>query len=125
MIFFLTDTGSTKTYMIAWVGGLIIGCGFSFYFSYQKYYRPYFQNIIKKVDFSLRKTFFRYSFGTLIAANIGTVLSQIDMQLIILFLDQKAVGYYSNYLSLIGLPFILTGPIIGFLFPVLSELSGR
>ncbi len=66
--------------------------------------------------------FFRYSLATLVASNIGTVLSQVDMQLIIYFLDGESVGYYSNYLSLIGLPFMIIGPIIGFIFPVIAEL---
>lgn len=58
-------------------------------------------------------------------ANIGTILSQIDMQIIIYFLGATATGYYSNYLSLLNIPFILISPIIGFLFPVISELHGR
>lgn len=47
------------------------------------------------------------------------------MQLIILLLGKEATGYYSNYLSLLNIPFIFISPIVAFLFPVLSELHGR
>jgi len=78
-------------------------------------------------DAATVKSFFKYSLATLVSANISVVLSQVDMQLIIYFLgsDQVSPGYYSNYLSLIGIPFLVFSPIIGFLFPVISELSGR
>ena len=122
---FFTDAGNVFAYMTAWIGGLFVGCIFSVFFAYRKYYKPYFLSVKADGSNSLLKGFFRYSLATLITANIGTVLSQIDMQLIINFLDQKSVGYYSNYLSLIGLPFMIIGPIIGFIFPVISELTGR
>lgn len=47
------------------------------------------------------------------------------MQLIIYFLGTRDAGYYTNYLSIIGIPFIIITPIIGFLFPVISELHGK
>lgn len=34
------------------------------------------------------------------------------------------VGIYSNYLSLIGIPFLLLTPIIGLIFPVVSSYYG-
>ena len=58
-------------------------------------------------------------------ANIGVILSQVDMQLIIILLGPEATGYYSNYLSLLNIPFIFITPLFGFLFPVISELHGR
>lgn len=42
------------------------------------------------------------------------------MQLILYILGPKEAGYYTNYLSLIGIPFLLITPLIGFLFPVIS-----
>ncbi len=125
MILFFTDNWNTYNYMIVWVIGVFAWAIFSASFSYLRYYRPFFSGVQKERDLTERKNFLKYSLWTLVTANIATVLSQIDMQLIIVFLDQKSVWYYSNYLSLIGLPFIIISPIVGFLLPVISELSGR
>lgn len=47
------------------------------------------------------------------------------MQFLTYFLGTYETGIYSIYLSLIGIPFIFLGPIIGFLFPVISEIGNR
>lgn len=81
--------------------------------------------ILSERESSERNHFFRYALATLLTANIGVILSQVDMQLIILLLGSEATGYYSNYLSLLNIPFIFIAPLFGFLFPVISELHGR
>lgn len=124
-ILFFSDQWNVFTYMSAWIIWLLIGCIFSLILAYNKYYKPYFLHVQSDGEWELWKVFFRYSLATLVASNIGTVLSQVDMQLIIYFLDGESVGYYSNYLSLIGLPFMIIGPIIGFIFPVIAELVWR
>lgn len=122
---FLFDWWTLLLYMWAWIGGIFSGMLFSFTFAYRKYYKPYFSWTSSQLDKSERRAFLHYSWATLLTANIGTVLSQIDMQLIIYILGATATGYYSNYLSLMNIPFIIIAPIIGFLFPVISELHGR
>jgi O-antigen/teichoic acid export membrane protein len=43
----------------------------------------------------------------LLASQAGTILSQIDMQMIIYMLGMTDAGYYTNYLSIIGIPFMI------------------
>ncbi len=124
-ILFFWDFGSLEKYLIVWIGWLIMGILFSMIYMAKKYYLPYFWSIPIVKDTSLRRAFFSYSLATLFTANITMVLSQIDMQLIIYFLWARDVGFYSTYLSLIGIPFFILTPIIGFIFPVISELSWR
>ncbi len=124
-ILFFSGTGNIEKYMMAWIGWLFIGLIFGIFIVIRKYYIPYFLNIAIEKDIHLRKTFFKYALATLFTANIGMVLSQIDMQLIIYFLWTRDVGFYSTYLSLINIPFLILTPIIAFLFPVISELSWR
>lgn len=57
--------------------------------------------------------------------NISLILSQIDAQIVTGMLGTEAHGYYSNYLSIMTLPFLLLSPIISFLFPVFTELHTR
>lgn len=124
-LLFFSGSGNIEKYMIAWIGWLFIGLIFGITFVIKKYYIPHFWSIPVTKDTLLRKIFFKYAFATLLTTNIWVLLSQIDMQLIIYFLWARDVGFYSTYLSLMGIPFLILTPIISFLFPVISELSGR
>ena len=119
------DQWTLSNYMWAWLLGIFIWFIFSAYFAYTKYYKIYFKWISIEPIPEDRNLFFKYAFATLLTANIATMLSQVDMQMIIVMLGSEATGYYSNYLSLLNIPFIFISPIIGFLFPVISELNGR
>lgn len=66
-----------------------------------------------------------YAGSIILANNIAGILHQADMQLLVFFTSTTEAGYYSTYQSLIGIPFLVLGPIVGMLLPVISELSGR
>lgn len=125
LILFFADSGNLNSYMWIWIGWIVAGMIFSFSFSYYRYYKPYFKNESSVLDKQERKEFIKYAGATLLTSNIGNVLSQIDMQLIIFLLGSAATGFYSNYLSLMNIPFMFISPILAFLFPVISELHGR
>ncbi len=125
LILLMIDQWSIESYMWAWLGGIIIGALFSLYFSYKNYYCTYFKWIKSERDIADRNQFYKYAFATLLTANVGTLLSQVDMQMIIIQLGSEATWYYSNYLSLLNIPFIFITPLFTFLFPVISELHGR
>ena len=61
----------------------------------------------------------------MLSANVGMLLSQIDMQMVVYMLGVEAAGYYTNYLSLIRIPFLFLLPGVYFLFPVFSDLMKR
>lgn len=123
-LYFL-DRGNLITYAWTWIGGVLIGIFFGSIFMYRTYYVPYLKNAAIIYDKELIHKVIKYALWVVLAANVGTVLGQIDMQLIIYLLGTKDAGYYTNYLSIIGIPFIIITPIIGFLFPVISELHGK
>jgi O-antigen/teichoic acid export membrane protein len=124
-ILFAADQWSIESYMWAWLGGIVIGFIFSLYFSYNYYYCVYFKWVRSERDLIERNHFYKYALATLLTANVGTLLSQVDMQMIIVQLGSESTGYYSNYLSLLNIPFIFIAPLFAFLFPVISELHGR
>jgi O-antigen/teichoic acid export membrane protein len=49
----------------------------------------------------------------------------MDMQMIIYLLGTQDAGYYTNYLSIISIPFMIITPIFALLFPVFSELHSK
>lgn len=70
------------------------------------------------------KELFQYSIWALLASNISLFLSQLDVQLLLLMRGTTEVGIYSNYLSLIGIPFLILTPVMGLIFPVVSAYHG-
>ena len=107
-----------------WIAGVYIGVIFANIITYRGYYH-YFRNVDIPFEKSLLQHFLKYSFATLFTTNVAVVLHQIDMQFITYFLSVRDAGIYSIYLSLINIPFIFLTPLISFLFPVISELSGK
>ena len=123
-IFFL-DIGNLVLYAWIWILGVLIAILFAGFFAYQKYYIIYLKNIPTEKDVILRKDFIKYAIPTFLTANISLILSQIDAQLVTGILGNEAQGLYSNYLSIMTLPFIVIAPIMAFLFPVFTELHSR
>jgi len=114
-----------KHYAIWWILGLYFGIIFVLYFFYTKYYKIYFKWIPFTFSKKLFNQLFSYAIVVFLAAQAWTILSQIDMQMIIYLLWTKEAGYYTNYLSIISIPFMIIWPIFWLLFPVFSELYAK
>ncbi len=67
----------------------------------------------------------KYAVWAMLSANVGMLLSQIDMQMVTYILGSRDAGYFTAYLSLIRIPFIFLLPWVFFLFPVFSDLLKR
>lgn len=115
--------GNIMNYAWAWIFPLMIAIVWNFSALYVRVYKPYLAGVPTDHSGGLFKQIFKYALWILLTANVGMLLSQIDMQLILVLLGPKDAGYYTNYLSLIGIPFLLVTPLIGFLFPVISGFS--
>lgn len=61
----------------------------------------------------------------MLSANVGMLLSQLDMQMVTYMLGSRDAGYFTTYVSLIRIPFIFLLPGVYFLFPVFSDLLKR
>jgi len=112
-------------YALSWIIGLYFWIIFVIYFFYTKYYKVYFSWVSFVFSKKLFKKLFSYAIIVFLAAQAWTILSQIDMQMIIYILDTKQAWYYTNYLSIVSIPFMLIWPIFGLLFPVFSELYAK
>lgn len=92
---------------------------------YKKYYNIHLKEskIIWKLQ--LFKKTFKYALWILLWAQASTILGQMDMQMIIYLLWTTEAWYYTNYLSIIGIPFMLIWPIFALLFPIFSEMHSK
>ncbi len=112
-------------YSLAWVLWLYIGIFAAFYFFIKHYYFKYLRTEKIIFSFDFFKKIFSYALLVFLGSQASTILSQVDMQMIIYILGAKDAWFYSNYLSIISIPFVLIGPIFAFLFPVFSEMIAK
>ena len=120
LVIFFLDISNLELFSISWIIWLYLWIILSIILFYIKYYKIYF--ISEKIlwDKILFKEIFNYAIIVLIWAQAASILWQMDMQMIIILLWTTDAWYYTNYLSIIWIPFILIWPIFWFLFPVFS-----
>lgn len=116
------DIWTLQNFSFAWISGLYFWIIFVLYFFYTKYYKTYLHWVPFSFSKKLFNKIFNYAIVVFIAAQAATILSQMDMQMIIYMLWSTDAGYYSVYLSIITIPFLIIWPIFGLLFPVFSQL---
>ena len=109
----------------AWVFWLYMSLFISIWIFYNKYYKMYLSDEKISYNKEIIKEVIKYSSLVVIWSSIGTVLSQIDMQMIIYMLWTKDAWYYTNYLSIVNIPFLLIWPVFSMMFPIISELHSK
>ncbi len=80
---------------------MVIAIAWNLKVAYSTIYVTYLAGVASEFSWKQFSEIFKYALFILLTANVGVLLSQIDMQLIILILGTKDAGYYTNYLSLI------------------------
>lgn len=122
---FYFDLWNIVNYSYAWIWGLYFWIIITIIIFYFKYYRDNLKWEKLIFEKSFFNSIFKYAIIALLWSQIATILSQVDMQMIIYFLWTTDAWYYSNYLSIISIPFMIIWPIFSFLFPVFSELHSK
>ena len=122
---FFFESSSIMLYSYAWLAWVYIWVVIAIVLFYAKYYKKYFQNEKVIWEKQFIRSIFTYGFFVFLWAQASVLLGQIDMQMIIYILGTTDAGYYTNYLSIIGIPFIIIGPIFALLFPVFSEMHSK
>lgn len=120
----LWDLWSLENYAKAFIAWLAVATIISSTLS-----TKYFYNTIKNgkiiKDIVFYKDIFKYSWVIFLSLQIWILLSQIDLQMVLFILWTESAWYYSNYLSLITIPFVLLWPILWFLLPLFSSLKAQ
>ena len=125
LFIFFWDLSSLVNYSYSWTIWLYIWMVITLLIFYKKYYKKYFK--WEKIIFEkkLIKKIVKYALYVFLTTSIGTILWQIDMQMIIYMLGTNEAWYYTNYLNIISIPFILIWPIFWLLFPIFSEMHAK
>jgi len=101
LIFRLTNTLTKTTFSIAWISWLGVSLIVSSIIFFKKYWHTLRLGSIV-FDKILIKTQFKYAFWVFLGANVGSLLGQVDQQLIVNFLGPLQAWYYANFFSLVG-----------------------
>ena len=78
-----------------------------------------------KLDKNLISKQFKYALRVFLTANIGTLLWNVDQQLVVNKLWAESSWYFTNMLSLLNIFFWIVWPFLALLFPITTELSTR
>lgn len=122
---YFMDLKSVENFSMAWIFWLYIWILVAIAWFYHKYYKKFLAE--EKIFFSwdFFKKIFNYAIFVFIWAQAWTILGQMDMQMIIYLLWTEWAWYYTNYLSIIWIPFLLIWPIFWLLFPVFAEMYAK
>lgn len=125
LFLFFTWKWTIIGYSYAWIVWLFIGIFVAIFLFYKHYFKNYLR--WEKIIWSKEMFYpiFKYALLVFLWAQAWTLLGQIDMQMIIYMLWTKDAWYYTNYLSIISIPFMIIWPIFALLFPVFSELHSK
>ena len=122
---FYYNYGSLQNFSYAWLCWLYWWVLFSISIFFYQYYGKYFKKEHIIWEKELFKTIFKYWVLVFLWAQASVILWQIDMQMIIFLLWTVDAGYYTNYLSIIWIPFMIIWPIFSLLFPLFSEMHSK
>lgn len=120
-LFWLNQSFDLIHFWYAWLWGLLVALMISVFLFLTTYAHTLKLGTIT-IDRIVLKKQLSYAFWVFLWLNVGTVLWQVDQQIIILFLGAKSAGYYSNYLSLINIVGVILWPLFYLLFPITTEL---
>lgn len=123
LIFLDKTTLEYVSYM--WLIWLVVWLIIWYIIFYNKFYKIYLKNIKASYDKKLFKTIIKYALLVFMWAQASTILSQIDMQMIIYLKWTIDAWYYTVYLSIIWISFLLLGPIFWLLMPIFSDLHSK
>lgn len=121
VLFRQTDSLSLFNLSLARFIGLLVATFMATYIFYRKFYKRYLQwtYILTKQDMKQQLS---YGLRSLLGANAWTIISQIDLQLVIYYFGKQMAGYRTNYMSLNSLSAFIFVPLLSFMFPVFTEL---
>lgn len=121
---FFTNRGSIEWYSLNWLLGLGVGILIAGLLYRKKYRSPLMQGSFEW-NKPILKEYRNYALWAFIGANVGNVFGQIIQQMVVYFLGAEEAGYYANFLSLFYIGNMIIWPIMGLIFPMVSELIAK
>lgn len=124
LFFFLTGRASIEWYSLNWILWLVVGIIIGLIVFFSRYKSKLFQwkLVFEK---TMIKKYIKYAFWCFLWLNAVHIFGQVIQQLVIVILWPESAGYYTNFISLFGISSMVIWPIIGLIFPIVSEMIGK
>lgn len=120
-IFFFGWMQSIQWYAIAWLLGLAGGILVAIILYTKKYRKSLMQGTFK-IDKPMLKEYKNYALWALLGISVWTIFWQLAQQMVVYLLWPEPAGYYSTFLSFFTIVSTIVLPIMGLIFPMVSEI---
>lgn len=122
ILFFLNEKQSIERYSLNRILWLVLGiivAGIIFYIKYRKHLLQW-EVVLEK---PMLREYINYAVWAFIWLNIGSVFWQVIQQIVLVMIGPESAWYYTNFLSLFAISFVIIWPIMGLIFPMVSQLA--
>ena len=124
VLFFFTWKASIQWYSLNWIFGLWIWIIVALILFHKKYSKELLQWKFE-YDKKVAKEYIKYALWCFIWLEISVVFGNLIQQFVILFLWAEPAWYYTNFVSLFWIVWIIVGPILNLIFPMVSEIIAK
>ena len=124
LLIFFVGRESIETYAYAWIIGVGVGVAVWVLLAVTKY-KKLFLGERTPITVMEKNKIWNYSLWAYLWLNAGTLMSYIDLQMIIWFLGPESAWYYTNYTTLLNTRNLVITPIFGFLMTITSQLVAQ
>ena len=121
---FFNKHATIKRYSLGWILGVTIWIIIAIVIYYRNYQKSLMQGKFEW-DKPMLKEYGLYALWAFIGVNVANLFGQIIQQMVIFFLGPEDAWYYTNFLSLFLIGNTIIWPIMGLIFPVVSELGAK
>lgn len=120
-IFFFSWMQSIQWYAIAWILGLVAWIIVAILLYTKKYRKSLMQGEFK-IDKPMLKGYKNYALWAFLGVGVWTIFGQLAQQMVIYLLWAEPAAHYSNFLSFFTIVITVVMPIMGLIFPMVSEI---
>lgn len=124
ILFFFTWNASIQLYSLNWIFWLWIWIIIALILFRKKYSEELLQ---WKFEYNkkIAKNYVKYALLCFIGLEVWAIFWNLIQQFVIFILGAESAGYYTNFLSLFSIVNIVVWPIMGLVFPMISEIIAK
>jgi O-antigen/teichoic acid export membrane protein len=119
--FFITGQWNIANYSLNWILWLASGILIAWIIFLRKYRKHMLQWKIV-IEKPMLKEYINYALRCFLWLNVIMLFGQITQQIVIVMIGPEAAGYYTNFFSLFMITNVILWPILGLIYPLVSEL---
>lgn len=121
---FLSGNSNIEQYSLNWIFWLNLGIICALIIYYKNFHKHLMQGNFKRHK-PMLKEYSSYALWAFIGVNVANLFGQIIQQMVVFFLGPEDAWYYANFSSLFLIGNTIIWPIMGLIFPIVSELGAK